>query len=226
MIAPDALPVLYSFRRCPYAMRARLALSVAGVRCELREVVLKEKPPEMLAASPKATVPVLVLPDGQVLDESLAIMDYALSRHDPEQWRPTQNEVQKEAQSRVLIERNDGPFKQALDRYKYSTRFADADPLQERAKAAQILADLDRRLQTTAYLVDEQRRYADVACAPFVRQFAFADKAWFDEQPWPALQRWLEDFLGWERFAEVMRKHAPWRAGAASVQAFGGTRAA
>ncbi len=202
-----SLPVLYSFRRCPYAMRARLALHVAGVACELREVVLRDKPDEMLAASPKGTVPVLVLPDGRVIDESLAVMDYALAINDPEDWR----NPAIEQDSRALIGLNDGPFKQALDRYKYSTRYDDADPVGERTKGADFLARLDNTLADRPFLFGERRGYADVAIAPFVRQFAFADRGWFDEQPWPGLHRWLEAFLAWDRFAAVMRKVPRWQ---------------
>jgi glutaredoxin len=139
-------PILYSFRRCPYAMRARMALRVSGTACEIREVKLSAKPAAMLAASPKGTVPVLVLADGQVIDESLDIMRWALARNDPEGWL--------EGDDPALIQANDGPFKQHLDRYKYPDRH-DSVAAEHRALGLEMLADLDRRLASSAYLCGE-----------------------------------------------------------------------
>ncbi|MGB0954225.1 MAG: glutathione S-transferase [Planctomycetota bacterium] len=204
----QALPILYSFRRCPYAMRARLALSVSGMEMEHREVDLKQRPPELYAASPKGTVPVVVLADGQVLEESLEIMIWALEQHDPESWLPQGEEAI--AQTRTLIARNDGDFKFHLDRYKYSTRYEDVDALEHRTAIAAMLQDLDTRLEATAYLLGPKSTLADFALAPFVRQCAFADKDWFDAQPWPQLQAWLERFLQSERFLGIMQKHDVW----------------
>ncbi|MCP5395906.1 MAG: glutathione S-transferase [Sphingomonadaceae bacterium] len=197
-------PLLYSFRRCPYAMRARLALRISGTTVEHREVVLRDKPPEMLEVSPKGTVPVLVLPDGMVLEESLDIMRWALARNDPEDWLERQDEA--------LLAANDGPFKHHLDRYKYSTRYANVDALEHRAACSKLLMVLEERLSATRYLCGEQRGFADAAIFPFVRQFAHSDRAWFDAQPWPHLRAWLEGWKTSELFEAVMEKHERWRA--------------
>jgi glutathione S-transferase len=194
-------PILYSFRRCPYAMRARMALRVSGTACEIREVKLSAKPAAMLAASPKGTVPVLVLADGQVIDESLDIMRWALARNDPEGWL--------EGDDPALIQANDGPFKQHLDRYKYPDRH-DSVAAEHRALGLEMLADLDRRLASSAYLCGETRTLADAAILPFVRQFAAVDRAWFDAQELPALQRWLAAQLEAPLFAQVMQPRPQW----------------
>ncbi|MGR3571323.1 glutathione S-transferase [Brevirhabdus sp.] len=200
-------PVLYSFRRCPYAMRARLALRAAGVRCELREVVLRDKPEALIAASPKGTVPVLVTPDARVIDESLDIMQWALRRNDPEGW------LEMPAQGRDLIARFDTEFKAALDRYKYASRHADADPLAERARAAALLRDLDGLIGGAPWIFGAAPRLADMAIVAFVRQFAFVDKAWFDAQEFGAVQGWLERFLRSGRFAAIMERYPQWQPG-------------
>lgn len=207
-----SVPVLYSFRRCPYAMRARMALWVAGVTVELREVKLAAKPPEMIEASPKGTVPVLDFRDGSVIDESLAIMRWALHRNDPEGWLAGDDEA--------LIARNDGPFKRALDRYKYPTRYPDEAGgdeetfrLDHRTHGLAVLHDLDARLGSSAQLCGDSRTLADIALFPFVRQFANTDREWFDAQGLPHVQEWLEGHLASELFASVMPKFAPWKAG-------------
>lgn len=198
-------PVLYSFRRCPYAMRARMALWIAGITVNLREVKLASKPPELIEASEKATVPVLVLPDGTVLDESIEIMRWALAQDDPESWLAGDN--------RELLAMIDGPFKHHLDRYKYPTRHDDCDPLPHRAAGYDILLQLDARLADRPQLCRAERALADIASFPFIRQFANHDRSWFDAQPIPHLQRWLETHLASELFASVMPKFAPWKAG-------------
>lgn len=208
------LPVLYSFRRCPYAMRARLALASAGVKCALREIVLRDKAPEFVEASPKATVPVLVDAGGSVLEESLDIMDWALGRHDPEGLLPADKE--REAAMRALIAKIDGPFKMHLDRYKYPNRFEGGEPIDikaERAAAGRIIDELDTRLTASDWLFGDRPGYADLAILPFVRQFAFVDKAWFDAQPWPHVRKWLDRFLASDRFLSVMAKYPKWQAG-------------
>ena len=196
--------VLYSFRRCPYAMRARMALSVSGARYEHREVVLRDKPPQMLEVSPKGTVPVLVTAEGEVLEESLDIMRWALGRSDPEGWLDRDDPA--------LVETNDGAFKHHLDRYKYATRYEGAKPEEHRAAAMEILARLDRRLDENAYLCGTKRGFADIAIFPFIRQFANADRAWFDAQDLPRLQAWLAGLVDSELFAGVMHKHPQWKA--------------
>ncbi|KWV95483.1 glutathione S-transferase [Erythrobacter sp. AP23] len=199
-----AEPILYSFRRCPYAMRARMALSVSGAQYEHREVVLRDKPPQMLEASPKGTVPVLVAENGEVLEESLDVMRWALGQSDPEGWLDRDDPA--------LIEANDGPFKHHLDRYKYATRYDDVDPEEHRAAAFDILRMLEERLEAGAYLCGEQRGFADIAIFPFIRQFANADRAWFDVQDLPKLQAWLEGLITSDLFTGVMQKHPQWKA--------------
>ena len=215
MQAMSALPVLYSFRRCPYAMRARLALAVSGQTCELREVVLRNKPQGLLQASPKGTVPVLVLPDGRVLEHSLDIMLWTLARHDPEGWlTPSQGDVQSML---ALIAECDGPFKQALDRCKYPSRYPEADPGAERAKAVAWLDTLEQRLAAQPHLFGHHAALADMAIAPFVRQFAGIDADWWAAQPWPRLQDWLAQWQASGLLASVMHKLPAWVDGTPGV---------
>lgn len=204
------LPILYSFRRCPYAMRARLALLASGIVCELREVVLGNKPSALLQASPKATVPVLVLQDGQVLDQSLDIALWALSTQDPQSWLPPAGPLRDAALD--WIAQCDGDFKHYLDRYKYPHRFALPDGLAHRALGAEFLNLLEVRLTAHASLGHAGWGLADAAVAPFVRQWAHTDDAWFADQPWPALQQWLANFEASAAFAQVMRKTPAWSA--------------
>lgn len=211
---PFALPVLYSFRRCPYAMRARLALVAAGQRCELREVVLRNKPAEMLAASPKGTVPVLIAEDGSVLEQSLDVMLWALRRGDPLRWlQPGTGTLQDML---ALVARCDDEFKPQLDRYKYPERHADGgETARERGSA--FLRDLEARLSASPQLAASHATLADAAVMPFVRQFAMVDQAWFDSQPWPRLQAWLSSWIACELFERAMQKYEPWKPGEAGV---------
>lgn len=196
------LPVIYSFRRCPYAMRARLALAVSGIECEVREVKLRAKPAAMLAASPKGTVPVLVLLDGTVIDESIDVMRWALGVNDPESWLAGDDPE--------LIAANDGPFKAHLDRYKYPERF-EADGVDHRAAGVAMLKQLEARLAESAYLCGERRGLADAAIMPFVRQFAAVDRDWFDGLALPGVQRWLDRWLASGLFEAVMVRREIWR---------------
>ena len=214
----SALPVLYSFRRCPYAMRARLALAVSGEPYELREVVLKNKPAEMLAASPKGTVPVLVLPGGEVIDESLDVMLWALRRNDPEGWLASPQGSLDDMLA--LVAGNDGAFKRSLDRYKYPNRYPEeaagdnaAFAFSHRAACASWLGRLETLL-AGGWLFGMHASLADMALLPFVRQFAHTDVAWFAAQPWPQLQAWLARFEASALYEGVMGKHVPWQAGA------------
>lgn len=200
-------PIFYSFRRCPYAMRARLALVSAGVKVDLREVVLRDKPTAFLEASPSGTVPCLV-GKGSVVDESLDIMRWALMQNDPEGW------LNMPSEGWALIERCDGSFKDALDRTKYAARYPDADRDAERARASDFLRDLDAHIDGHLY---GPVSLADAAILPFVRQFAFIDKDWFDSRPWPALQGWLARFLASRAFETIMPKYPQWRPGDAAV---------
>jgi glutathione S-transferase len=202
------VPILYSFRRCPYAMRARLALRVSGLSYEHREVALKAKPAEMLAASPKGTVPVLCLPTGEVLEQSLDILLWALQRHDPEAWLPSSPETWTLTHEGIAL--NDGEFKAHLDRYKYPQRFGLVDGLSHRTQAANVLMRWQVRLQAQAFLSGPHWGLLDACVAPFVRQFARTDRVWFDAQPWPELAKWLTAFENSEAFAAVMHKHPLW----------------
>jgi glutathione S-transferase len=192
-------------------MRARLALQSAGVAVELREVVLKAKPPELLQVSPKGTVPVLVLPGGRVIEHSLEIMQWALQQSDPQGWLPRDAGSMNDAMTCIAL--NDGPFKQALDRYKYPARFALADGLPSREQGAAILQRWEARLTAQPSLQGQKWGLLDGAIAPFVRQFAHTDVAWFAEQNWPGLQRWLAAFEASRGFAAVMEKAPAWQVG-------------
>ncbi len=208
-------PILYSFRRCPYAMRARLAIAVSGISVELREVILKDKPAEMLVASPKGTVPVLVLPassakEGRVIDESLDIMRWALRLSDPENWLCA-DDPERLWQGEALIQENDTVFKPHLDRYKYFERYPVHPQHYYREQGEVTLAKLERLLQQHAYLTGEQCCLADMAIFPFIRQFAHVDREWFYNAPYPALQRWLDQQLNSELFTRVMQKYPPWQ---------------
>ncbi len=206
-------PILYSFRRCPYAMRARLALLVSGAACALREVKLSAKPAAMLEVSPKGTVPVLVLPDGTVIDQSLDIMRWALQRNDPEGWLARDDAA--------LIAANDGPFKHDLDRYKYPERHG-SDALAHREGGLTFLGELDARLEQGGQLCGEARGLADAAIMPFVRQFAATDPDWFAAQPLHFLHKWLGDHLASPLFAATMLRLAPWQPGDEQIR-FAGT---
>ncbi len=203
-------PALYTFRRCPYAIRARLALAYAGIRIELREILLKDKPPAMLALSSKATVPVLHLTDGTVLDESLDIMRWALQRSDSDRWLP-QNDAEEQLAAQ-LITTNDGSFKQALDRYKYWTRFLEHTQQEYRSQAQAFLLQLERLLAQRPFLLGAHSRLPDQAIFPFIRQFANVDRAWFDGAPYPGLRRWLQQHVSSRLFESVMHKYPPWQA--------------
>ncbi|UMZ09375.1 glutathione S-transferase [Pseudomonas sp. MPFS] len=202
----DAQATLYSFRRCPYAMRARLALRYAGVRPRMVEVSLKAKPPEMLALSPKGTVPVLSVGE-RVIDESLQIMLWALEQNDPGDWRLL-GEPQARVQMAGLIEENDQVFKVHLNRYKYAERYPEAPMEHYRAQGELFLARLERLLSRQRYLLGGHPSLADAALLPFVRQFAHVDRDWFAQTPYPALQAWLQGWLESELFSAIMAKPA------------------
>lgn len=196
------MPVLYSFRRCPYAMRARLAVSVSGVPVEVREIVLRDKAPAFLAVSPSATVPCLATEDA-VIDESLDVMIWALQQNDPTGW------LDMPDAGFDLIAEADGPFKQALDRTKYHTRYPEHDREDSRAAAMSFLNTLAPML-VEGHLFGPYASLADMAILPFVRQFALIDKARFDTDADPLLCRWLDDFLHSDLFATIMPKLPKW----------------
>ncbi len=201
--------VLYSFRRCPYAIRARMALCYAGVQVELREILLKNKPDAMLKASAKGTVPVLVLEDGAVLDESYDVMRWALAKNDPDHWW---DEVLA-AQADALVQKNDFEFKPWLDRYKYADRYPEFSLEYYRSRGEEFLRVLEDHLNANEFLLRGSLSFADVAVFPFIRQFALVDKAWFDETDYPRLQVWLERLLLSDLFLGVMTKYPLWKEG-------------
>jgi glutathione S-transferase len=209
---PQSPPTLYTFRRCPYAMRARMALSISHQQCWLREIILRDKPAEMTTLSPKATVPVLHLSDGRVLEQSLDIMLWALEQDDPEHWLEPETGTLSEI--KAFIAELDGPFKHHLDRYKYAIRYEeDPNKVDHRAEASQILSTLNDRLNTQAQLFGDKPTLADFATFPFIRQFANTDRDWFDNQPLPNLQNWLEGHLTSDLFQSIMKKLPVWAQG-------------
>jgi glutathione S-transferase len=195
---------LYSFRRCPYAMRARMALRYAGVAADIIEVSLRAKPTEMLALSSKGTVPVLSV-EGQVIDESLEIMRWALAQNDPQDWL-LKDDPQGPASIAALIEENDQVFKVHLNRYKYAERYPEQPMAFYRAEGEVFLRKLDELLEGRDYLLATHPSLADVALMPFVRQFAHVDRDWFGQTPYVHLQAWLQRFLDSELFTGVMQK--------------------
>ena len=218
---------LYSFRRCPYAMRARMAILYSQIKVELREVVLKDKPSAMLEASSKATVPVLVLTDATVIDESLEIMRWSLNQHDPDDWLLsnahstdihgtilhkciTQN-TDEQNNINALIRQNDNIFKIHLDHYKYSERFPEHSILYYRQKAELFLQQLEHLLQQNIFLFGKTACLADIAIFPFIRQFAYVDIKWFDNSPYPKLVKWLHYWLECELFSVSMKKYPQWK---------------
>jgi len=208
-MSDQVLPILYSFRRCPYAMRARLAIAYSGVKVELREIVLRDKPTEMLAISPKGTVPVLLLPDGQLIDESIDIMRWALSQNDPDNWCSADIET-----INGLINDNDHHFKPWLDRYKYADRYPQQSAEFYRQQCEDEFIKLEPLLaRHGGYLVTDRITLADMARLPFIRQCAHVDLTWFESTPYPHLQRWLSDFKASGLFADIMRKYPLWALG-------------
>ena len=209
--------VLYSFRRCPYAMRGRMALHISGLEFKHREIILRDKPAAMLEASPKGTVPVFITEDNQVIEESLDLMHYALGRSDPEQWLGVDSE-----RTTALIADNDGPFKQHLDRYKYASRYEADTPRgavnhEHRASAETYLAALDKQLGSNPYLFGEKQSLADVAIFPFIRQFSNVEPEWWAATPYPSLRGWLTRQLDSRLFLAIMVKHPLWREDSSSL---------
>lgn len=205
----SSYPLLYSFRRCPYAMRARLGLLFAGVSVELREIVLKNKPAHMLRISPKGTVPVLQLTDGTVIEESRDILLWALEQNDPQGLLNAK--VLPEAHA--LIAQNDGEFKHWLDRYKYADRHLEMTQTEYREQGEVFLQVLESLLSKNRYLLGESITIADIGIMPFVRQFAHVDREVFYGLPYPKLQQWLQKWLDHPLFLQAMTKLTPWKEG-------------
>jgi len=207
------LPRLYSFRRCPYAMRARLGILFADQKVQLREVVLKNKPAQMLAISPKGTVPVLELAEGDsskrlVIEESREILEWALQQKDPQGLLKVDL-----ANAQTLLDQNDNEFKHWLDRYKYADRHPELSQLEYRQQGEVFLQELDNLLGKNRYLLGDNISIADIGIMPFVRQFAHVDREMFYSLPYPNLQQWLRDWLEHPVFQQVMIKFQPWQEG-------------
>lgn len=204
---PMKHPTLYSFRRCPYAMRARLAIVQAQQTVELREVVLRDKPPSMLEISPKGTVPVLQLSDGNIIDESYNVMIWALTQDDPDNWLRTA----KDPTHKQLLQENDGSFKKNLDKYKYANRHPELTEKQHRANGEVFLQKLEGLLSQHTFLIDEVPSLTDAAIFPFIRQFTRVDQQWFESADYPNLKKWLDFFYNSTILERAMKKYPQWR---------------
>ena len=203
------IPILFSFRRCPYAMRARIAIKLCDLECEIREINLKSKNKEFLKLSPKGTVPVLVLPDDKIIEESIDIVHWAIKTNDPYNLK-LDNPI-KYNEDIKLIRIFDGEFKYHLDRYKYDTRFKDAKREEHKYKARDLLVNLNDRLEEKKWLNGDNVSLSDISILPFIRQYRIADIKWFDEQlELPNINRWLDNFLNSKTLNNVMKKYKIW----------------
>lgn len=200
-------PILYSFRRCPYAMRARLALAYSGIDYEHREILLKNRPDELYALSPKGTVPVLQLNDGTVIDESIDVMKWALAQSDPDCWY-----TDKIVEQNSLIAQNDDEYKKRLDMYKYHERFPEGSYDEFQNAVGETLKVYESILSKSSYLCGDNVTLADMALFPFIRQGAHVDLAWFNAQ-FPILSKWLKIFNESELFMSIMKKYTLWETG-------------
>lgn len=203
------LPILYSLRNCPYAMRARLAIYASGQQVQLCDIVLSNKPDEMLKVSPKGTVPVLVTTDNQVIDESLAIMQWAFLQTDPEGYT---NKAVPNALDEMLavIAIFDNEFKGHLERYRCSKRYHEPSLPEDRQQCERYLADLESRLSLHQYLMSDKPSLTDLALMPFMRQFAQVERQWYLQSPYPKLRQWLNHFLQSRMFSKVMVQNSMW----------------
>ena len=190
-----------------------MAIHISGQKCELREVLLRDKPPSMLEYSPKGTVPVLVLQDGNVIDESLDVIDWALNLNDPDDWQRSKDKEK----TKELIKINDGEFKYHLDRYKYSKRYDNEDPEFHRKKCLKFIESINNELNNSEYIFDDNISYADIVLLPFIRQFRIADMEWFDSLPYDNLKKWLSSFLDSSLLHSIMKKYDLWKEGDKSI---------
>jgi len=206
---PMSLPILYSLQNCPYAMRARLGLLLAQQPVMLRAVIMKNKPAAMLAASPKATVPVLILDDGRVIDESLDIMIWALHQSDPLNLLHSEDPEAYPAML-ALVSIHDTEFTSALSKYKYAVRYHEDNEVELRGQCADYAMMLELRLSQHHYLMGDKVSFADYAILPLIRQFARVDRQWYLQAPLPHLRNWLNQHLQDQRFAKAMAKYPQW----------------
>ena len=211
----NKLPILYSFRRCPYAMRARIFIKLCNIKVELREVLLKDIPKEMIDVSPKATVPVLKLSDGKILEESLDIINWAIDINDIHGLKTSKTQNIKI--NKDILFKFDEYFKYHLDRYKYNSRYEGNKDVksknEHRNEALKILSTIEKKLSdNTLWIFGNEASYLDLAILPFVRQYRIADISWFDEKmPLRKVHAWLIRFLEWNTFNQIMIKNKPWR---------------
>ena len=201
-------PVLYSFRRCPYAMRARMAIYQANIKCELREVVLKDKPESMLLLSKKGTVPVLLTPDKKVIDQSCEVMHWALNKNDPDHWLD-----EDASQSQFMIDYNDNEFKHYLDRYKYHVGYPEQSQEYYRENAESFFKLIEKQLSENkgVALLGNRISFADIAIFPFIRQFAMVDLNWFKSSPYEFLKKWFSEIEQSDLFQNCMKKYEQWQ---------------
>ena len=190
-----------------------MAIHISGQKCELREVLLRDKPPSMLEYSAKGTVPVLILQDGNVIDESLDVIDWALNLNDPDDWQRSKDTKK----TKELIKINDGEFKYHLDRYKYSKRYDNEDPEFHRKKCLKFIESVNNELNNSKYIFDDNISYADIVLLPFIRQFRIADIEWFDSLPYDNLKKWLSSFLNSSLLNSIMKKYDLWKEGDKSI---------
>jgi glutathione S-transferase len=214
------LPILYSLRNCPYAMRARIAIFKAKQTIELRDVVLSNKPDEMIAVSPKATVPVLVLNNGRVIDESLEVMLWALKESDPdnllhysyhsEEDSYKHNNEKTLSEMLTLIHTFDDEFKVRLEKYKCAKRYKEASITECRVACEKFIQVLENRLTSHLFLMSDQESLIDIALLPFIRQFARVERQWYLQSPYPRVKQWLNNYLQSPMFTKVMAKYPLW----------------
>ena len=205
------LAILYSLRNCPYAMRARIAILKSQQTIMLRDVVLSNKPDEMIAASPKATVPILVLNDGRVIDESLDVMLWALKEADPDNLlHRASNDENRLAEMLALIHTFDDEFKVFLEKYKCAKRYKESNILDCRLACELYIQELEDRLSSHLFLISNQESLADIALLPFIRQFARVERQWYLQSPYPSVKQWLKNYLQSSMFTKVMAKYPLW----------------
>ena len=203
------IPILFSFRRCPYAMRARIAINLCDLECEIREINLKLKNKEFLELSPKGTVPVLVLPDNKIIEESMDIIHWAISNNDPYNLKLKNLEIYNKDMDLISI--FDNEFKYHLDRYKYNSRYKGINKEEHKYKARDLLVNLNNSLKEKQWLNGENISISDISILPFIRQYRIADIKWFDEKlELPNINRWLDKFLNSKIFNNIMKKYKIW----------------
>jgi len=203
------IPILFSFRRCPYAMRARIAIKLCSLECEIREINLKLKNKEFLEISPKGTVPVLVLPDDKIIEESMDIIHWAISNNDSYNLKLKNLEIYNKDMDLISI--FDNEFKYHLDRYKYNSRYKGINKEEHKYKARDLLVNLNNSLKEKQWLNGENISISDISILPFIRQYRIADIKWFDEKlELPNINRWLDKFLNSKIFNNVMKKYKIW----------------